>query len=111
MRKIKHIANILLCLSLMVAGFPVHADQQCLGHGIAHHHETQHADAQSHHDHNKTHSDHANCCLNGSASAILLNNTFTLSRHTEKTEKLNTAEQVLVSRLLQVQDRPPKLFS
>ncbi len=103
---------MVLCLSVSLTGIPAHADQQCLGHGTGHHHETQHADAtQGHHDHDKAHGDHDKCCLSCSASAILPSGTFALPHSAGTANSQFSTPQTLLSRSLQTQDRPPKLFS
>ncbi|MDE3038338.1 MAG: hypothetical protein KGJ21_07825 [Pseudomonadota bacterium] len=108
MRLVKNIAIIVLSLSIALAGIPAYAHQQCLGH----HHETQHADATSaHHDHDKAHGDQEKCCLSCSISAILPSETLALPHSVGTTDNQYPVTQALLSRFLQTQDRPPKLFS
>ncbi len=110
MIKVKHALTAVLCLSIALATFPVSAYQDCRDDSPTHH---QHADHDHHqtahkHEHSTPDGTDQTCCLTHAAQAILLNPLPAPSRLAVKSVRLVTAEQVLLSQPLLLQERPPK---
>lgn len=115
MSLIKNIVVIVLCLSISLIGMPAHAHEQCL-----HSHSSTHADAHQGHEHlagnaahhHKNCADHDKCCMGCSINLALLSDTNTpVHAPASKGQVLQALQTLLISSLLQTQDRPPKYLS